>query len=222
MSIIIDIMNRNAPILLPKVEYRLSRVGEQIRLARLRRNLTAIEVAKRSGLSRATLNKIEKGNPNVLFGSYCAVLNTLGLEEDIEKLAANDSLGESIEERNTLRKRASKKTMDKNYNNKIDRHALSEARSLAMHQSIAERIKQNPEAIIKKAKSNIQHWSELNGANNMANAEWLQILTTYPSNKIAKLISSKSEEAYRLRSSSPFPGVLSESEREEIKNRINF
>jgi transcriptional regulator with XRE-family HTH domain len=215
-------MNRNAPILLPKIESRLSRVGEQIRLARLRRNLTATEVAMRSGLSRATLNKIENGNPNVSFGSYCAVLNTLGLDEDIEKLAANDSLGESIEERNTLRKRASKKRKEEKLNNKMDRHALSEARSLAMHQSIAERIKENPEAIISKAKKNIQQWSELNGANNLANAEWLQILTTYPPNKIAKLISSKSEEAYRLRSSSPFPGVLSESEIEEIKKRINF
>lgn len=220
MSIIIDIMNRNAPVLLPDLEARLSRVGEQIRLARLRRNLTAAEVAKRSGLSRATLNKIEKGNPNVSFGSYCSVLNTFALDEDIEKLAANDSLGESIEERNILRKRASKKRYDNN--NKIDRHALSEARSLAMHQTIAERIKQNPKAVIEKAKSNIQHWSKLNGANNSVNAEWLQILTTYPPNKIAKLISSKSEEAYRLRSSSPFPGVLSEYEKEEIIKRINF
>ncbi len=215
-------MKRNAPILAPGLNTRLNRVGEQIRLARLRRNLTAIVLAEQSGMSRATLNKIEKGNPNVSFGSYCAVLHTLGLDEDIELLAANDSLGKSIDERNTIRKRASVKRDERNYNSKINQHALSEARSLAMHQSIAERIKRNPEPIIDKAKSNILRWSDLNGPNNYANTEWFQILQTYPPSEIAKLISSKSAEAYRLRSSSPFPGVLSESEKDEIRNRIKF
>jgi len=104
----------------------------------------------------------------------------------------------------------------------MNRHALSEARSLAVHQSIAKRIKLNPKPIIDKAKSNILRWSDLNGPNNYANTEWFQILQTYPPNEIAKLISSKSSEAYRLRSSSPFPGVLSESEKDEIRNRIKF
>ncbi|RLA46263.1 MAG: hypothetical protein DRR42_18575 [Gammaproteobacteria bacterium] len=215
-------MNRNAPTLTPKLNARLNKVGEQIRLARLRRNLTAIEVANQSGMSRPTLSKIEKGNPNVSIGSYCAVLHTLGQDEDIELLASNDSLGKSIDERNTLRKRASVRSYEKNYNKKINQHALSEARSLAIHQYIAKLIKHNPEPIIDKAKSNILRWSDLNGPNNYANTEWFQILTTYPPNEIAKLISSKSSEAYRLRSSSPFPGVLSESEKDEIKNRIKF
>ena len=78
-------------------------------------NLTATNVAKDSGISRATLYKIEKGDPNVTIGSYCAVLHSLGLDEDIARLAANDVLGESIDERNTLRKRASMKRSDKNY-----------------------------------------------------------------------------------------------------------
>lgn len=222
MSIIIDIMKRNAPVLIPKLESRIERVGEQIRLARLRRNFTATEVAKRSGMSRATLNKIENGDPNVAFGSYCAVLHTLGLDEDVELLAANDSLGESIEERNTLRRRASGRRVRKNYYKKIDPHALSEARSLAIHKVIAERLKENPQAIIEKAKSNIMKWSNLNGASNNANTEWLQILSAYTPGEISKLISSTSEEAYRLRSNSPFPGVLSQSELEEIKSKINI
>lgn len=215
-------MKRNAPVLIPKIDSHLDRVGEQIRIARLRRNLTASEVAKRSGMSRATLNKIEKGDPNVTFGSYCAVLHTLGLDDDIELLAANDSLGKSIDERNTLRKRASGKRHENNYHKKTDRHTLSEARSLAIHRVIADRLKHNPKPIIEKAKSNIMHWSNLNGAHSNANTEWFQILTTYTPNEIAKLISSTSEESYRLRSSSPFPGVLSKSQLDEIKNKINI
>lgn len=215
-------MKRNAPILLPKLDSRIERVGEQIRLARLRRNFTASEVAKRSGMSRATLNKIEHGDPNVGFGSYCAVLHTLGLDEDVELLAANDSLGKSIDERNTLRKRASGKRNEKNYYKKIDRHALSEARSLAIHRVIADRLKENPKPIIEKAKSNIIRWSNSEGAKNYANTEWLQILNAYTPNEISRLISSTSEESYRLRSNSPFPGILSESELDEIRSKINI
>lgn len=101
-------MSRQAPTILPKVKKRLARVGEQIRLARLRRNYTAINVAERSGMSRETLRKIEKGDPNVNMGSYASVLHSLGLDADIELLAHEDPLGRSLEDIKTQsRQRAS-------------------------------------------------------------------------------------------------------------------
>ncbi|MCZ6804135.1 MAG: helix-turn-helix transcriptional regulator [Proteobacteria bacterium] len=91
-------MPRKAPTLLPKVKKRLARVGEQIRLARLRRNYTAVNVAERSGMSRETLRKIEKGDPNVNIGSYVSVLHSLGMDADVELLAYEDSLGRNLED----------------------------------------------------------------------------------------------------------------------------
>ena len=63
-------MRKKSPILLPKVKERLKRVGENIRLARLRRNFTALVVSERSFMTRETLRKIEKGDPSVTIGSY--------------------------------------------------------------------------------------------------------------------------------------------------------
>lgn len=91
-------MPNKAPTLLPKIKKRLIRVGEQIRLARLRRNYTAANVAERSGMSRETLRKIEKGEPHVNMGSYASVLHSLGLDADIELLASEDRLGRKLDD----------------------------------------------------------------------------------------------------------------------------
>ena len=79
-------------VLLPHQKKIMEKVGEQIRLARLRRKLSVDMVAERAEISRATLWKIEKGNPSVAIGSYLKVLTALGLQKDMEKLAADTML----------------------------------------------------------------------------------------------------------------------------------
>jgi len=112
MTNIVGIMAYKAPTLLPKVKRRLGVLGEQIRLARLRRNFTAAIVAERSSLTRETLKKIERGDPSVKMGSYCSVLHSLGLDADIELIGAKDGLGREIEDRKTLtRQRASSRSV---------------------------------------------------------------------------------------------------------------
>ena len=71
-------------------------MGEQLKLARKRRKLTTGQVAERAGISRTTLNSIEKGDPTVAMGSYFNVLRTLNMEEDILKLGADDELGQKL------------------------------------------------------------------------------------------------------------------------------
>jgi transcriptional regulator with XRE-family HTH domain len=57
----------------------LMTLGENIRIARLRRRLTAEIVAQRAGTTRQTIAKIESGNPAVKIGTYVVVLQALGL-----------------------------------------------------------------------------------------------------------------------------------------------
>ena len=70
-------MSKKATVILPQTQRMLNQMGEQIRLARLRRRLTAELVAERAGISRMTLSNIEKGSPSVAIGSYAAVLHAL-------------------------------------------------------------------------------------------------------------------------------------------------
>ena len=62
-------------------------VGEQIRLARLRRNLSVAQVAERATCSPLTVSRIEKGAPTVAIGIYLRVLYALQLDDDILWLA---------------------------------------------------------------------------------------------------------------------------------------
>lgn len=59
----------------------LQTMGEQIKLARLRRSLSAELVAERAGISRVSLWKVEKGAPSVAMGIYAAVLHALNNRE---------------------------------------------------------------------------------------------------------------------------------------------
>jgi len=76
----------------------LIEVGENLRLARLRRHLSALQVADRAGISRSTLQSMEKGSPSVSIGNLLQVMVVLGLEKDFPKLAAADPLGRKLED----------------------------------------------------------------------------------------------------------------------------
>lgn len=88
------------PVLTPKLERLLESVGEQIKLARLRRKLSSEQVAERAGINRGTLAKIENGYPGTLIGNLLNVLKALGLENDILQLASDDELGRKIQDAN--------------------------------------------------------------------------------------------------------------------------
>lgn len=60
-----------------KLEQKMSVVGEQIKLARLRRNLSVAQVAERATCSPLTVSRIEKGAPTVAIGIYLRVLYAL-------------------------------------------------------------------------------------------------------------------------------------------------
>ena len=84
--------------LLPKHRRLMAGFGEDLRLARLRRRLSALSVAERAGISRATLVKIEGGDPTVAMGSYFQVMRVMGLEEGFGSLAADDEMGRKIQD----------------------------------------------------------------------------------------------------------------------------
>ena len=87
-------MAKKAAVIMPQTREILEQMGEQIRLARLRRKLSLELVAERAGISRATLISIEKGAPTVSIGSYAAVLHALNnMDSDLLLIAKDDEFG---------------------------------------------------------------------------------------------------------------------------------
>ena len=97
--------------IIPETEDTLKTLGEQIKLARLRRDLTATLVAERAGISRASLWKVESGNPAVAIGIYAAVLHALGnMDKDFLLVAKDDERGRQMQDLGLLtKKRASRR-----------------------------------------------------------------------------------------------------------------
>lgn len=84
----------------------LSDLGENLRLARLRRRLSAQQVADRAGISRSTMQNLEKGSSGVSVGNLLQVLVILGLEKEFADLASNDRLGRKLEDARLTETRA--------------------------------------------------------------------------------------------------------------------
>ena len=101
-------MKKMPYILLPMTEDILKTMGEQIKLARLRRNLSIKLVSERAGISRTTLWNVEKGSPSVAIGIYASILHALNnMDKDLLLVAKDDVLGRQMQDLNlTLRRRA--------------------------------------------------------------------------------------------------------------------
>jgi transcriptional regulator with XRE-family HTH domain len=87
----------------------LATLGENIKLARLRRKLSIRSMAERAGIATSTLGNIENGSPSVSLGSYLQVLSVLRLEDDLLLIADKDPVGRQIQDAGLIvKKRAPK------------------------------------------------------------------------------------------------------------------
>ena len=103
-------MAKKSVIIYPTTKKNLETMGAQIKTARLRRELPMDLVCERSGITRATLWKIEKGDPSVSLGAYVATLQALGgMDEDILLIAKDDATGRFYQDLNLKTKRRVKK-----------------------------------------------------------------------------------------------------------------
>ena len=93
-------MSSHIPPLSIELEHILSTLGENIKLARLRRKLSMTLLAERAGMTRNTLHKIETGDRSVTMGSYANVLFCLNLEQDLLLICKDDPLGRTLQDAN--------------------------------------------------------------------------------------------------------------------------
>jgi transcriptional regulator with XRE-family HTH domain len=92
--------SRTSVVLPIPVRRALSKLGRDMRDARLRRRIPVAVVAERASISRTTLNKVEKGDPGVALGIYATVLFVLGMADRLADVAdaKHDATGLQLEE----------------------------------------------------------------------------------------------------------------------------
>jgi transcriptional regulator with XRE-family HTH domain len=90
----------------PSEQKILVSLGDRIKLARLRRGLSAEALAERSSISRMTLHRAEKGYAAVALGTYLRILAALQLQDDFNLLAKDDELGRRLQDLELSKQRA--------------------------------------------------------------------------------------------------------------------
>lgn len=91
-------MPSKAQPIYPSEQKILVNLGERIKLARLRRGISADTLAARSSISRMTLHRAEKGFPAVTLGTYLRIMAALQLQDDFNLLAKDDVLGRRLQD----------------------------------------------------------------------------------------------------------------------------
>ncbi|HEY3451276.1 MAG TPA: helix-turn-helix transcriptional regulator [Myxococcales bacterium] len=89
-----------------EVKRALAVLGEHLREARLRRELSIETVAQQVGVSRKTVAEAERGKATTRIGVYAGMLGVLGLVSQLENLATRDMEPDDEFAEETDRKRA--------------------------------------------------------------------------------------------------------------------
>jgi transcriptional regulator with XRE-family HTH domain len=84
----------------PFVEKQIRALAARLKLARLRRGISTSLFAERLGVSRDTLNRLEKGDGNIAISTYMRALRVLGLDADMDAVARDDELGRKLQDLN--------------------------------------------------------------------------------------------------------------------------
>ncbi len=91
---------------------------------------------------------------------------------------------------------------------------FSDSVSYSLHQLVSVRLRSNPN-LMQKAKSNLRNWLHENPTV-QSWLEWKTILETESFENVLKIMTAENEEGQRLRSSSPFVGIVTARERKAV------
>jgi transcriptional regulator with XRE-family HTH domain len=91
-------MAKRTPPTHPLAQRQIAAWGTRLRAARLRRQMTQEVLAERVGVSVPTIGKLESGDPSTSLATVLRMLTILGLADDIDLLAADDSLGRALQD----------------------------------------------------------------------------------------------------------------------------
>ena len=177
----------------------LAQLGTRLRSVQETRGISAVELARRVGVSRTTLQAAEGGKPSPSMGTYFAVMSALGLVADVALLATGKS-----------------DTIEPSPPKHLDRHGAQDYQNLLMHVEAVRLVKQNPH-LVKRAVTMLNRWQETaDPRSHELLDEWMRILEQ----REWRLSVAPDERGNHLRQASPLATALPEKKRPGIIRRV--
>lgn len=80
-------MTKGGNVVHRRIEHVMAKIGADISLARRSRRMAADDFAKRIGVSRATLHRLETGDPGISLNTFAMALHALGRLDALANIA---------------------------------------------------------------------------------------------------------------------------------------
>lgn len=205
-----------SPSLSPVLERQLLlQLGDRIKRLRKAQGLSTVEVAKRVGISRTTLNSVEAGDSTPTIGTYLRVMSVLGVAGDFA-LLVSDTFQPPPANSASANSRRARPQVQVLVSSDSERHQAQDLLSLALHKEAVRLIQANPELLV-RAQNTLKRW-RANGPSRSESlwAEWDEILTHSRWRKAL----GRTRRAQELRQASPLPTVLPEEVRLEVLAQV--
>ncbi|MCI0660813.1 MAG: hypothetical protein L0220_07040 [Acidobacteria bacterium] len=91
--------------------------------------------------------------------------------------------------------------------------------ALAFHLAVAARLVLSQQSVLAQANDNLKRWLEVHALGSdpaQSLKEWQELIDRCNTDELIRIMTEDSDEGQRLRQSSPFAGILSDQEREEL------
>ena len=177
----------------------LGQLGARLKNARETRGLSAVELARQVGVSRTTLQAVERGLPSPSMGTYLSVMASLGLAADVALLATGEA-----------------DTVEPQPPENLGHHGAQDYQSLLMHVAAVRLLKQNPR-LADRALATLERWRQTADPRSYALLDqWRRILKT----REWRIAVAPDERGNQLRQASPLATLLPQDRRLAIIRRV--
>lgn len=194
----------------------LLQLGDRLRSLRKSRKLSAVELARRVGISRTTLSAVEAGDPGPSMGTYLRVMSALGIAGDLA-LLAGDTFEPAPAGTAAAHSRRARPVVQVTVTADAQQHRVQDLQSLALHKEAIRLVEADP-ALLKRAVRTLSGWqaSEKGSRSKPLWDEWATILAGRKWRKVL----SRTRHAQELRQASPLPTVLPERVRRDVLDQV--
>lgn len=194
----------------------LLQLGDRLAHLRKARGLSAVEAAKRAGISRTTLAAVEAGDPGPAIGTYLRVMSVLGISGELA-LLAGDVLQAAPAGTAAARSRRARAAVQITVTGGAARHQVQDLQSLALHEAAVRRLRHEPE-LLAQAQSTLERW--LAAGPSHATALWHQWQGILRDRAWRKVL-AHTPRAQALRQASPLTAVLPDEARQSVREQVS-